>query len=75
MQLSKNFSLEELCATNSKLENRPNQNNINSLSLLVKEVLQPLRDLYGKPIHIDSGFRYFNSSRFMYILIEKGAIR
>ena len=57
MQLSKNYSLEELCATNSKLENRPNQNNINSLSLLVKEVLQPLRDLYGKPIHVSSGFR------------------
>ena len=57
MQLSKNFSLDELCVTNSGLPNLPNQEQINALTDLCTHVLQPLRDLYGKPIHINSGFR------------------
>jgi len=57
MQLSKNFSLDELCVTNSGLPNRPNQEQINCLTDLCIHVLQPLRDLYGKPITVNSGFR------------------
>jgi len=59
MKLSTNFNLDELCVTSCGLSNRPNQDEINCLGILVKEVLQPLRDLYGKPIHINSGFRSF----------------
>jgi len=57
MQLSKNFSLDELCVTNSGLANRPNQEQINALTDLCIHVLQPLRDLYGKHITVNSGFR------------------
>lgn len=57
MNLSKNFTLEEMCVTHSNLLNRPTQDNINNLGILVREVLQPLRDLVGFSIHINSGFR------------------
>ena len=57
MQISKNFTLEEMCVTHAGLPNRPTQDNINNLGLLVREVLQPLRDLVGFSIHINSGFR------------------
>lgn len=59
MILSKNFTLEELTVTNSKLPNKPNEEQIQSLKNLVKNVLQPLRDIYGKPIKVNSGFRSF----------------
>lgn len=57
MNLSKNFSLDELTVTNSKLPNKPNQQQIVALSELVQQVLQPLRDIYAKPIKVNSGFR------------------
>ena len=57
MNLSKNFTLEELTATSSHLPNVPNQAQIVALGELCKNVLQPLRELYGKPIEINSGFR------------------
>lgn len=57
MNLSKNFTLEEMCVTRANIANRPTQDNINNLGLLVREVLQPLRDLVGFPIRVNSGFR------------------
>ena len=57
MNLSKNFTLEEMCVTHANIANRPTQDNINNLGLLVREVLQPLRDLVGFSIHVNSGFR------------------
>ena len=57
MQLSKNFTLEELTRTHSKLPNIPTQVDIERLQALVNNVLQPLRDLYGKAICINSGYR------------------
>ena len=57
MQLSKNFSLVELCATNSGLPNNPTDDVIPNLSKLVVNVLQPLRDKFERNIHVDSGFR------------------
>jgi zinc D-Ala-D-Ala carboxypeptidase len=57
MKLSENFTLEELCATSSSHVNIPTQGELNSLGLLVINVLQPTRELYGKSIHINSGFR------------------
>ena len=57
MIFSKNFSLEEMCVTHANIANRPTQDNINNLGLLVREVLQPLRDLVEFPIHVNSGFR------------------
>jgi hypothetical protein len=57
MNLSKNFTLEELTVTNTGLTNVPTQTEINNLTQLVNNVLQPLRDLLGKPIQVNSGFR------------------
>ena len=57
MQLSKNFTLEELTRTHSNLPNIPTQADIERLQALVNNVLQPLRDLYGKAICINSGYR------------------
>jgi zinc D-Ala-D-Ala carboxypeptidase len=56
-QLSKNFTLSELTVTNSHLPNIPTTIEIVRLQALVTHVLQPLRDLYGKPICVNSGFR------------------
>jgi zinc D-Ala-D-Ala carboxypeptidase len=61
MQLSKNFALVELItsqeAARRGLDNTPTPQVITNLTNLVKNVLQPLRDLVGKPIVISSGYR------------------
>lgn len=57
MQLSKNFTLAELTVTQVSAENEPSSLQIEALRKLVENVLQPLRDAYGKPIRVNSGFR------------------
>lgn len=57
MNLSLNFTLEELTATHSGLSNVPNQEQIDNLTLLVNKVLQPARDALEQPIRVNSGFR------------------
>lgn len=57
MNLSKNFTLEELTVTHSGLPNMPDQEQINNLTILVTRVLQPARDSLGQSIHVNSGFR------------------
>lgn len=62
MKISKNFTIEELCASDTaKKYGIINQittvEQRDALFALVRKVLQPLRDLWGKPIHINSGFR------------------
>ena len=62
MQLTKSFSLHELTAsetaTRKGLNNNPNNDEIlSNLIYLSESVLQPLRDWYGKPINITSGYR------------------
>lgn len=53
----KYFTLKELTATNRKIPNYPNEMQIQNLQKLVKNVLDPLRELYGKPIKVNSGYR------------------
>lgn len=53
----KYFTLEELTKTNTGLENVPNMAQEKSLNLLVDNVLDPLRFLFGNPITVNSGFR------------------
>lgn len=55
--MTKNFSLEELVATSIALDNTPTEEHRERLKILCVEVLQPLRDMYGKPIIITSGYR------------------
>ena len=56
MQLTQNFSLEEMTRTSKKVDNTPNKSQIEHLKETA-EMLQTLRDKYGKGIKINSGFR------------------
>lgn len=55
------FTIEELCysATAKRLgiDNSPNKEVVENLNKLVENVLDPLREKYGKPIMISSGYR------------------
>ena len=57
MKLGKYFTLEELTATKTGLLNIPSTAERVALSELVSNILDPLREHYGKPIKINSGFR------------------
>lgn len=61
MKLTKNFSLEELMfsitACNQGWDNTPNADALANLKRLAVEVLQPIRDAWGKPIRVTSGYR------------------
>ena len=57
MKITSNFTLTELTKTNTGIANHPNKEVIAALIKLCGNVLQPARDLYGKPIHVTSGYR------------------
>ena len=62
MQLSKNFTLEEFIRSNTAdrmgIDNVPKDEKvIENLRHLCFEILQPLRDYVGAPVHINSGYR------------------
>lgn len=60
-KLSKNFTFEELIysATASRygIDNTPTQQGKQKLKRLAQEILQPIRNAWGKPIIITSGYR------------------
>lgn len=60
-RISKNFTLEELCASDTAkakgIRNVPDTQQTLNLCALVHKVLQPLRDIYGGQVKIGSGFR------------------
>lgn len=64
MQISKHLTLEELTfsATAVKLgiQNVPTQNQINNLKIVADKVFEPMREHFGVPIKINSGFRIQN---------------
>ena len=59
--ITSNFTLEELIASTTanrlKIDNTPSKDQAAQLCLLAYRILQPLRDMYKKPIKISSGFR------------------
>ncbi len=61
MNLSKSFTLNELTksqeATRLGIDNIPNEEHILNLKLLCENILQPIRDFYGMPVSVSSGFR------------------
>ncbi len=61
MKITENFTLEELCHSNTAevrgIQNIPNSEQENNLKVLAIRLLQPLRERYGKPMVISSGFR------------------
>ena len=57
MKITKNFTLPELTTTGTGIKNQPNHQQTAALTTLCTKVLQPARDMYGKPIRVNSGFR------------------
>lgn len=61
MNLSANFTLKELTksdtATRLGIDNTPDEAVIESLKLLCENVLQPVRDHFGKSVTVNSGYR------------------
>ena len=57
----KYFTINELCksttAVQKGISNSPNSQIVNNLEQLVEHILDPLREEYGKPIKVNSGYR------------------
>lgn len=60
-QITTNFTLNELIYSSTadryNIDNTPSQFEYNNLVKLCKEVLQPIRNKYGEPIKVTSGYR------------------
>ena len=61
MMLSANFSLEELTksqtAERQSIPNNPDEDGIYYLRMVAEKILQPVRNRYGIPFTVSSGFR------------------
>ena len=61
MKLTDNFTLEELVYSDTAqakgIDNSPSPLIVGRLADLCKKILQPLRDAYGRPIRVNSGYR------------------
>lgn len=57
----KYFTINELCKSNTakqyKINNIPSEEVEKNLILLVENVLDPLREAWGRPIIVNSGYR------------------
>lgn len=62
MKLTENFSLAEMIksetAMRKDLDNTPGEAEIENLRALCENVLQPVRDAYGRGVKVNSGFRH-----------------
>lgn len=62
MKLSPNFSLAEMIKSDTALrldmENEPDNEHIDNMIALAENVLQKVRDHYGKGVKVNSGFRH-----------------
>lgn len=63
----KYFTINELCKSNTAvqkgIDNTPNQQIIDNLKQLVLNILDPLREAYGEPIIVNSGYRSVELNR------------
>ena len=61
MQLSKNLALVEVTRSETAkrrgISNMPTPEHIENFKLLAEKVFQPIREHFGVPIHISSGYR------------------
>ena len=61
MQLSKNFSLQELIksqtAERKGIDNTPSPEHQENLKLLCTSILQPIRDHFSRVVRVSSGYR------------------
>ena len=62
MKLSPNFSLAEMIKSDTALrldmENEPDDDHITNMQALAENVLQKVRDHFGKGVKVNSGFRH-----------------
>ena len=62
MNLTTNFTLSEMTKSETALRfgmaNDPSETEIGNLKTLCENVLQPVRDHYGKGVKVNSGFRH-----------------
>lgn len=69
MKVSEHFTLAELTfsdtANRSGIDNTPNDHEIENLKRLCNCILEPLRDIVGKPIHINSAYRNAEVNRLV----------
>lgn len=61
MQLSKHLALAEVIrsetAKRKGISNMPTQEHIKNFQLLAEKIFEPIRERFGVPIHISSGYR------------------
>ncbi len=61
MRLSKNFTLQEFTKSQTALrrgiDNTPNDEHLEAAKVLFEKVVQPIRDHFGRPAVINSGYR------------------
>lgn len=62
MQISKHLSFEECTKSGTAdklgiINNNPNESVIENMKLLAEKVFEPIREHFGKPIHVSSMFR------------------
>lgn len=61
MKLSDNLSLAEVIKSNTAIkygiDNSPTEEHLENLKAIAQDVFQPLRDYFGKPIYVSSGYR------------------
>ena len=63
MNLTENFTLAEMLhsdyAVRNGLDNSPEPEHLDNIAVLAQTILQPVRDHYGRPVSISSGYRSF----------------
>jgi len=61
MKLSKNLSLDEVIKSNTAIrrgiDNTPTEEHIKNLKYIAEKIFQPIREHFGVPIYISSGYR------------------
>lgn len=69
MKVSEHFTLAELTfsdtANRAGVDNTPSDHEIENLKRLCTHILEPLRDIVGKPIHINSAYRNAEVNRLV----------
>ena len=69
MQLSKNLSLKEVIksatAIKKGISNEPTKDHLENLKAVAENIFQPLRDYFGVPIAVTSGYRSASLNRII----------
>ena len=67
MKISRNFSFGEVCksdaASRGGWDNTPGLDEICSITALIHQCIQPIRDAMGRPIRVNSCFRNLQTNR------------